>query len=418
VDGAGLPAGGLGEPLRGAPGGGGEQHALALGLEDRHDAPHEGGLAGAGASGDHQDLARDAAAHRLALLRRQADRLAALEPGEGPLDVDRQGSTGAAGEGAEVAGQTLLGGVQPPQVDPFPAVRRRLDDHLTLGHEVGQAGGEQLLADPQQGRRLLMEALAGQVDVPAFRALLEGVEEARPRALGRLGRQAERGGHPVGALEADAVDVAGQPVGVVADHRQRRSAIGLVDADGVGGGDAVGLEEDHHLLDLALPFPGPGDLGAALGADARDLRQPLRALLDHLQGRQPEGLHQAPGHDLADAGDEAGAEVALDAEDGGRCHRAVGGDAELAAELAVLLPGPLEAQALAGLDPEEPAHRRHRLATRRRQHLDHAPGVVLAGEDDALEGAVEALRGRGRGGAGGHAGGAAMLAGQPRAAGL
>ncbi len=68
VEGGRLGAGGLGHALGGAAGGGGEQHALALLLQDLDDAAHQRRLAGAGAAGDHQHLARQPGADRLPLL--------------------------------------------------------------------------------------------------------------------------------------------------------------------------------------------------------------------------------------------------------------------------------------------------------------------------------------------------------------
>ena len=44
----------------------------------------------------------------------------------------------------------------------------------------------------------------------------------------------------VGGAEADAADVARQPVGVVADHLHRVAAVGLVDAHRPRGADPIG----------------------------------------------------------------------------------------------------------------------------------------------------------------------------------
>jgi hypothetical protein len=70
---------------------------------------------------------------------------------------------------------------------------------------------------------------------------------------------------------------------------------------------------DHLRLGPALL-----DALGALGADAGDLAQALRALLDGVEHRLAEGLDQLPGVDRADALDHARGEVLLDALECGR----------------------------------------------------------------------------------------------------
>ena len=96
----------------------------------------------------------------------------------------------------------------------------------------------------------------------------------------RIRRQAHPRGDGVCRLEADPPHLARQPVRRFRDHAQRLVAVGLVDLHRVVGGDAVPLQEHHHLVDLPLLLPGALDGAAAHAADPLDLGQPLRLALD------------------------------------------------------------------------------------------------------------------------------------------
>ena len=59
----------------------------------------------------------------------------------------------------------------------------------------------------------------------------------------------ELGRDLIGGAEADAADVAGQAVGVLADHLHGVGAVGLVDPHRPRGADAIGVQEQHDLAD-------------------------------------------------------------------------------------------------------------------------------------------------------------------------
>ena len=84
----------------------------------------------------------------------------------------------------------------------------------------------------------------------------------------------------VGGPEADAADVARQPVGVLGDHLHGLGAVGLEDPHRPRGADAMGVQEQHDLADHLLLGPAGDDARGALGADAGDLPQALGLLLD------------------------------------------------------------------------------------------------------------------------------------------
>src|SRR5262249_6913066 len=152
----------------------------------------------------------------------------------------------------------------------------------------------------------------------------------------------------VGALEADAPDVGGQAIRVGPHQVDGLVAVCLVDADGPGGADAVRLEEDHNGPHRLLLLPALADALDAARADALDLLEERRAVVDDLQGALAEDLDDLAGEVRADALDEPGAEVLLDA--GCRVRRG-GAEAvrlELQAVVAVLGPGAGSLEVLAG----------------------------------------------------------------------
>src|SRR4051794_12042290 len=92
---------------------------------------------------------------------------------------------------------------------------------------------------------------------------------AGPKRRGAV--DAETLGELVGGVEADAPDIAGQPVGVVAHQVDGLLAVLLVDAHGPRGADAVRLQEDHDLAHGLLFAPAFADLLDAARADSLDL---------------------------------------------------------------------------------------------------------------------------------------------------
>ncbi len=130
---------------------------------------------------------------------------------------------------------------------------------------------------------------------------------------------AELHGDGVGRLEADAADVAGQPVGVFRHDLDGVGAIGLVDAHCPRRADAVAVQEHHDLADDLLLGPGNSDAARPHRADAVHLPQAVGLGLDDVEHLLPEGAQQLLGIDRADAADHARGKVLLDAFD--RCRR-------------------------------------------------------------------------------------------------
>ena len=113
------------------------------------------------------------------------------------------------------------------------------------------------------------------------------------------------------------------------------------------------LEPEHDVAELRLCSIRGRDLLDGLLADARDLAEPVRRLLDDGQRLLAELLHDALGQSGPDAVDDAGGQEALDALGARRRLDAEARDLELLPEALMCRPVATQAQLLAdegGLD--------------------------------------------------------------------
>ncbi len=234
---------------------------------------HERRLADAGSAGDDEELGSRGQAQRLGLHGRERHAQPLLGPGDCALDVDRGPRDGARSKRAHAQGNLPLGCVEPGQEDGRLAVdgvghhraRRDLELQRLLDERLG---------DLEQPRGRLVQVGQRQAAVPVVHRLDERVADARPGADHRRALDAQAGGDPVGAEEPDAADIGRQAVGVLADDRDCFLAVGLEDADGARGTDAVRVQEHHQLADALLRAPGLGDARRAGRPDPLDVAQP------------------------------------------------------------------------------------------------------------------------------------------------
>jgi hypothetical protein len=138
---------------------------------------------------------------------------------------------------------------------------------------------------------------------------LQHVVDGRPDALRGVGGDAQAEGHLVGAQEADAVDVGGQPVGVFLDEFDGGVAVGLVNLDGKQGADVVRLQEHHHVPDFLVLLPGLGNHLEFELRNAFHLDEPFHVVLEHVEGVFAEVLDDAGGGYGPHALDEARTQV-------------------------------------------------------------------------------------------------------------
>jgi hypothetical protein len=209
--------------------------------------------------------------------------------------------------------------------------RQFLPHHPLDGGQLVQARGDHLRRDLEDLGGIGDQVRDGQVTVPVVGRLGQGVGQARLDPLRAVAGDPHAHGDRVGGLEADAPHVGREPVRLGAHHVHRLVAVLLVDPDGQRRGDPHALQEDHHLLDRLLFRPGGGDHRGALGAQAVHLDQAPGRVVDDVHDVDAEVLDHALGHHRADALDQPGSQVPLDALHGRGQHGGVGGHLELLA---------------------------------------------------------------------------------------
>ena len=323
MDGLGLEAGRLGHALGGAAGRRAEQNVGALRREDAQDGFDDGGLADARPAGHDQHLGHQREPDRgdLAFGKGKTDLL--LDPRQGLVRIDPGPGQRAVGQPRQPLGDGALRPVQTGQKHAGRFADPVGDDRALLQLEI-ERGADQFLRH--------LEQLLGQRDQlfrrQAAMALVHGLGQrigdpgAHPDHRGLL--DAELHGDGVGGLEADAADVARQPIRVLGHDLDGVGAIGLEDPHRPRRADAMAVQEHHDLPHDLLLGPGAGIAGSANRPDAVDLAQPVRRRLDDVEHLLAEGPHQLLGVDRANAADHAGAEVLLDAVDRSRGARCAG----------------------------------------------------------------------------------------------
>ena len=171
------------------------------------------------------------------------------------------------------------------------------------------------LVDLEEFGGFLQQAFVGEGAVAFAFEFFERVQDAGVDALRAGGGQAEVARDLVRGLETDAFDLAADAVGFGGQDFLRVLAVGLDDADAQGVRHAVGLQEDHDLAQGLLVIPGGLDGFRPSGADAVDLAEAAGLVRDDVEGAHAETGDDLVGVGLADAFDEAAAEVFTDAVD-------------------------------------------------------------------------------------------------------
>jgi hypothetical protein len=408
MQGRGLQPGQLPKALGSPPGRRGQQDPGPFGKSQGHDRPHRVALATARPAGQHRHPLGQGQADRRLLLRRQGHAGRPAQPVQRDCPVHRLGPGQPIGrvlqQAQQPGGQRTLGPVERDQPDRPPrslpdvwghgGSREGLGDHALLGHQLLQAASGELGVDVEQLGCLGDQLGLGQVAVAVLSRLRQGELQAGPDPLGAVVRDAQAAGELVGGLEPDPPHVGGQPIRLPADNLDGVVAVGLVDPHPKRGGHPHPLQEDHDLLDGLLLGPGGGDHGGALGAEPRDLDQPARPLLDHLQGGRAEVVHDPLGHPGPDPLDQPRAQVAADSLDGCRQDGGVGLDLELTAVLGMAGPPAPQAQALPGLRSQQRTDHGQQITGTSGRHASDGVAGLLVGVGDPLQHRVQGRRWR------------------------
>src|SRR5205823_170648 len=120
-------------------------------------------------------------------------------------------------------------------------------------------------------------------------------------------------GQRICRLEANAMDIEGQSIGILPHLHNGVIAVGLVNPDSSGRSNAMRVQEDHDLADDFLGFPGLDDSLFAFGTNAVEVGQTLRGLLNDIKHLLAKGLDQLFGKVRPDAFDHPRAEILFDA---------------------------------------------------------------------------------------------------------
>ena len=195
----------------------------------------------------------------------------------------------------------------------------------------------------------------------------------------------------IGRPEADAADVAGQPVRVLRHDFYGIGAVGPEYAHRTRRAHAVPVEEHHDLADHLLLGPGVGDASGAHRPDARHLAQPFRLRLDDVEDLLAERADQLAGVDRADAPDHARAQVLLDALHGRRRGGAHEARLELVAVGAVVDPLARGRDPFSGPDHGGVTDHGDQVAMAASLGPKHAEAVLGVMEGDALDQARQNL---------------------------
>ena len=396
VDGLRFEAGALRQPLGGAAGGRGQRDPHALDAQDLQDRVDQRGLADAGAAGDDEHLRCQRQLHRLALAGGEGDAGLGLDPWDGFCGIDRRPGQAPLHSALIRAAMARSARCRPARKMHRSPSTRVGDDLAVLQLQI-ERGLDDLGRHLQQLDRHRHQLRQRQAAVALVHRFGERIADAGAGPDHRRLLDAELRRDLIGALEADAADVARQPIGVLRDQPDGVGAVGLEDAHRPRGADAVAVQEDHDLADRLLISPGGDDAVGPLGPDAVDLLQACRRLLDDVEDLLAERLDQLLGVDRADALDHARGEVLLDALGGGRRCRAQKIGAELHAVGPIVDPAAARLDELAGADRRGMADDSDQIALAAGLHPQHAEAAVFVVEGDPLDEAGEVFAlGRGR----------------------
>ena len=147
----------------------------------------------------------------------------------------------------------------------------------------------------------------------------------------------------------------------------------------------MGLEEDHHVADRALLLPCGHERIGTRAAEAVHLTKTVGLLVEDLQGIEAEFLDDALRGDLADALDEAGAEILLDPCERRRHELGHARRAQLLTVVAIDLDLSTRADARTDRDLREHAHHGESVAPTRHEHLHDTEAVLTIFERDPLD---------------------------------
>ena len=297
--------------------------------------------------------------------------------------ISGQGSA-PSGQAQQSVGDDLLRPVQPREEDAA-LLADRVRDHRALDQLELQRGLHQFRRDLEQGGGERHQFVTGKAAVALVHCLAQRVGDAGAHPNRRRLVDAEPHRDRIGGLEADAADIAREPIRVLRHDLQRIGTVGLEDAHRTRRAHAMAVQKDHDLAHDLLLGPGARDALGAHRPDAGHLAQALRFGLDDVEHPLAECLDQLPGVDRADAADHAGGEILLDAIGRGRSRAAQKAGFELLAVGAVVDPFARGGDPLAGGDRGGVPDGGDQVAVPTRLDAQNAETVLGIVEGDPLD---------------------------------
>ena len=286
----------------------------AFGRENLEDRIDDRRLADAGPAGDHDRLRHQRQADRRPLAVGELQPAALFNPGHGLGFVNPWPGQPAVHNADQPIGDRLLRSVEARQ-EGAGGVADLVGDHGALGSFELESCQDQFLRRFEQFLSERDQLIRRQSAVALVHRLGQGVRYPGAQSDHRRLFDAELHRDRVGALETDASDVSGEPIGVLGHDLDGVCAVGLEDANRPGGSDPVAVQEDHDLPDDLLLGPGVRNPFRPNRADARHLAKPIGLGLDDVEDLLTEGLDHLLGVDRSDASDHPGAEIFLDSVD-------------------------------------------------------------------------------------------------------
>ena len=299
MDGGGLRAAQLPQPLCGPARRRGQRRLQAQRLKQGQHPPQRGGFTGARPAGEQHDLTAGRQPDGLPLLLGVGDVMLLLDAVD-ELVQRRRGAQLHRAHFPHPPGNEALRLVQLRDVHRL-YTGDVLPDHLAPAAQAVQADFQSVGALVQQPGRRVDQLVPGHEAVSVVIAVVVQLKE-KPglQSLGVPWVQAQRQGGLVRQGEVHAELLAGQYIGVAPDQVQRRVPVVPDQGDRQLHGELVPGQKIHQAAHPHLLAEAGADLLGALGGDALDLDQLFR-VLQSVQGVFAELLQQPPCGGLAHA---------------------------------------------------------------------------------------------------------------------
>ena len=182
---------------------------------------------------------------------------------------------------------------------------------LPLDRKVGQKVLHRLQGDAKKLRSAAHQLRLRQINVTLRHRLRQHIQNPAFYTKIRVGMNTHSGCDFIGNPKADAVYVIRQLIGVFPHDLIKRRPVLIVDFHGKRRGNTVLLQKKHRLTHIALFLHLLCDFPRLALADALDLREPLRFLLNDAEGIALKTAHDPRGECHPDTLHRSRAKVTL-----------------------------------------------------------------------------------------------------------